>query len=90
MQSQELPRNETSPPISLGKVIQTIGASPVTLWRWEKRGWLPTVRIAGRKYVTAAALAEFNARLARGEFAGTTTKPPGRKRKAGLGEGVAK
>jgi hypothetical protein len=33
----------------------------VTAWRWRKRGWLKTVNIAGRPYLTDKALA--------GEFA---------------------
>lgn len=74
---------DTEPPISLGKFLETTGASPVTAWRWERRGWLKIVRIAGRKYIAAAALREFNERLSRGEFAGATPKPPGRKEKKG-------
>ena len=66
---------DSAPPISLGKFLETTGASPVTAWRWEKRGWLPVVRIAGRKYITAAALREFNRRLEAGDFAGTTQNP---------------
>lgn len=65
----------TAAPISLGKFLDQTGASPVTAWRWEKRGWLRTVRIAGRKYITADELRQFNRRLEAGEFAGTTQKP---------------
>ncbi|MEI6535874.1 MAG: hypothetical protein WCN98_11075, partial [Verrucomicrobiaceae bacterium] len=50
---------DASPPISLGKFLTITGTSPVTAWRWEKRGWLKTVRIAGRKYISAEALREF-------------------------------
>jgi hypothetical protein len=67
--------NEQLPPLSLGKFLEATGASSVTAWRWEKRGWLQTVRIAGRKYITAAALREFNRRLEAGEFAGKTQNP---------------
>ena len=67
--------NETSPPISLARFLDVTGTSPVTAWRWEKRGWIRTVRIAGRKYVTLADLHEFNRRLDAGEFAGTIQKP---------------
>lgn len=66
---------DASPPISLGKFLTITGTSPVTAWRWEKRGWLKTVRIAGRKYISAEALREFNRRLEAGEFAGKTQKP---------------
>jgi hypothetical protein len=40
-----------------------------TLWRWRKKGWLKTVNICGRQYVSADALADFNRRAAAGEFA---------------------
>ena len=66
---------DAAPPISIGRFLGVTGASPVTAWRWEKRGWLKTVRIAGRKYITAQALREFNRRLEAGEFAGKTQKP---------------
>jgi hypothetical protein len=66
---------DQAPPISLGKFLDITGTSAVTAWRWERRGWLRTVRIAGRKYVTAEALREFNRRLEAGEFAGKTQNP---------------
>jgi hypothetical protein len=43
--------------------------SPATGWRWRKRGWIPTINIAGRVYVSRAAIAEFERRAAAGEFA---------------------
>ena len=41
----------------------------MTAWRWRKRGWLKTVNIAGRPYLTDKALAEFLRRAEAGEFA---------------------
>lgn len=74
---QDIARNftETTPPISLRRFLDLTGTSAVTAWRWEQRGWLKTVRIAGRKYITSAALREFNRRLEAGEFAGKTQNP---------------
>lgn len=67
--------NEPVPPMSMARFLEVTGASPVTAWRWERRGWLKTVRIAGRKYIAAADLSDFNRRLEAGEFAGTTQHP---------------
>jgi len=66
---------ESAVPVSVTRFIQTAGISQVTFWRWEKKGMIQTVRVAGRKYITPAALAEFQKRLSAGEFAGTTKNP---------------
>jgi hypothetical protein len=59
-----------SPPIqSLQSFITGMGISPVTAWRFEKRGWLTTINIAGRRYITAEAIREFVRRSAAGDFA---------------------
>lgn len=41
----------------------------MTAWRFEKRGWLNTVNIAGRRYITSEAAADFVRRAQAGEFA---------------------
>jgi hypothetical protein len=53
-------------------VARDRGISDVTLWRWERRGWIKTVNICGKKYAVLESLAEFDRRAAAGEFA----KPP--------------
>ena len=53
-------------------VCRDRGISDVTLWRCERRGWIKTVNICGKKYVDLQSLAEFDWRAAAGEFA----KPP--------------
>lgn len=63
------------PPLSLDKFIEQSGLSPATCWRYRKRGWLKTVNIAGRHYLTRQAIAEFNERAGRGEFAGALSNP---------------
>jgi len=50
-------------------VCRERGISDVTLWRWEKRGWIRTSNINGRKYVIMASLQEFDRRAIAGEFA---------------------
>ena len=66
---------DSAPPISVSRFLDISGLSSVTLWRWEKLGRLRVVRIAGRKYITAVALREFNRRLEAGEFAGNISNP---------------
>ncbi|MCX8492626.1 MAG: hypothetical protein ORN23_00150 [Chthoniobacterales bacterium] len=43
---------EAHPPISMDCFVQQSGLSPVTLWRFRKKGWLKTCVIAGRHYIT--------------------------------------
>ena len=47
---------------------ESIPISPVTGWRWRKLGWIETVNIAGRVYVSRAAILKFEQRAAAGEF----------------------
>ena len=54
---------------SLSKWLAQVGVTPITAWRWRKKGWLQTVNIAGRQYLTQEAIDEFNRRAAAGEFA---------------------
>lgn len=69
---------ESLPPISMDRFTEQSGLSPVTLWRFRKKGWIKTCVIAGRHYLTAAQIAEFNTRLACGEFAGSGPRTPQR------------
>lgn len=57
------------PPMSLDKFMEDSGLSAVTLWRYRKKGWLKTINICGRQYVSRIAIAKFNARAEQGEFA---------------------
>ena len=54
--------------ISLSNWSEQIGISPSTAWRWRKMGWIKTVNIAGRQYLTTKSLKEFEERANRGEF----------------------
>lgn len=74
-----LGHNTNSPAvISLNKWLVEVGVRPITAWRWRKRGWLKTVNIAGRQYLTQEAIDEFHCRAVAGEFA-QEHKVPARK-----------
>jgi len=66
---------ESLPPMSLDKFMQETGFSPVTIWRYRKKGWLETTNIAGRHYVTREAIATFNRRAGNGEFSKAPRNP---------------
>ncbi|MCB1129377.1 MAG: hypothetical protein KDM81_22945 [Verrucomicrobiae bacterium] len=60
---------------SLAVWTRQVGVSSCTVWRWRKQGWLKTVNIAGKLYLTAEAIEEFNDRASRGEFARQPVMP---------------
>ena len=71
----------TTTVISLSKWLQQVGVTNITGWRWRKKGWLKTVNIAGRQYLTQEAIEEFHRRVVAGEFA-KEHKTPSRKNAA--------
>jgi len=64
--------------ISLSQWLQRVGVTACTAWRWRKKGWLKTVNIAGRQYLTQEAIEEFHRRASAGEFS-KVNKVPTRK-----------
>lgn len=46
-----------------------LSISATTAWRWREAGWITTVNINGRNYVTKEAVEEFERRAKAGEFA---------------------
>jgi hypothetical protein len=59
-----------TPLISLANFGRGIGRTPVTLWRWQKIGWLDaSINIAGKPFLTREAVERFNMRARAGEFA---------------------
>src|SRR5262249_43610824 len=69
------PSIDTEPPLALDKFIEQSGLSAVTVWRYRRAGWLNTLNICGRHYLTRAEIARFNARAAAGEFAREPARP---------------
>jgi hypothetical protein len=55
--------------VSLQEWLADTGVTACTGWRWRKKGWLKTVNIAGRQYLTQDAIDEFTRRAAAGDFA---------------------
>lgn len=73
---------ENAPIISVAQFARQIGRTPVTIWRWQKIGWLDAaINVAGRPYLTREAIEKFMRRAAAGEFAKAPHAP--RKQKAG-------
>jgi hypothetical protein len=60
----------------LASFLDDLGVTAITGWRWRKRGWITTITIAGRQYISEAKIAEFNRRAEAGEFE-TLTKDRG-------------
>ena len=61
--------------VSLVVWLQQIGVTACTAWRWRKKGWLKTVNIAGRQYLTQEGITEFTDRAKRGDFAQAPVVP---------------
>jgi hypothetical protein len=64
--------------VALNHWLADVGVTPCTAWRWRKKGWLTTVNISGRQYLTEEAIEEFHRRAVAGEFA-QEHKTPARK-----------
>jgi uncharacterized protein YlzI (FlbEa/FlbD family) len=67
--------------LSLDSFCQRMGIATSTARRWEKKGWLDTFLIAGRRYISRDAIEEFIRRAATGEFAGIIANPYARRKK---------
>lgn len=69
MTRKQFQENQDAPIVALHHFCRAAGFTPITAWRMRKKGWLSTINIAGRQYVTAEAIAEFKRRAVAGEFA---------------------
>jgi len=68
-----LPRRLRPATAAYRKWVADAGVSSTTGWRWVKNGWIRTVNIAGRLYVTREEIELFHARASKGEFAKTAS-----------------
>jgi hypothetical protein len=76
-----LPGHPASNLIALEHWREQIDKTAATIWRWRRLGWLTTVNINGRVYLTRDEIARFETRAAAGEFS-KTHKTPNRKARA--------
>ncbi len=64
--------NDSSPRscslIPFGKFLEDVGKSSVTGWRWRKAGFIATVNVAGKVYISEEEIRRFEARAIAGEF----------------------
>jgi hypothetical protein len=67
-----------SPIILFGVFLDSLGVTAPTGWRWRNFGWINTINIAGRVYVSREEIERFQQRAASGEFS-RTHKAPNRK-----------
>ncbi len=66
----ELKSKQASPALlDYGQWLAAMGKTPITGWRWRKRGVLKTVNIFGRVYLTQEEAERFVRRAKAGEFA---------------------
>lgn len=73
---------DTYPPLALDEFTRQSGLSSVMVWRYRRAGWLQTLNICGRHYVSRAEIARFNRRAEAGEFARRPSNPGARQRSA--------
>ncbi len=64
--------------VAVNKWAEHVGITPLTAWRFRNRGWINTVNIAGRVYITQDEINRFTQRAAAGEFAKQHKTPPPR------------
>ena len=55
--------------LAFDRWLKDIDKTPATGWRWRRLGWINTVNICGRLYVSRDEIKRFEQRAASGEFA---------------------
>lgn len=55
--------------VTLNSWLTSLGVQPITAYRWRRKGWLSTINICGRVYISRDTIADFERRAAAGEFA---------------------
>ena len=78
MSDNKVPYEPASNLLAFDRWLKDIDKTAATGWRWRKRGWINTVNICGRLYVSRQEIHRFEERVAAGEFA-KTHKTPNRK-----------
>jgi hypothetical protein len=55
--------------------LKDIDRTPATGWRWRKRGWIKTINVCGRLYISRDEINRFETRAVAGEFSKTHVTP---------------
>jgi hypothetical protein len=71
----EISREPASPIVLFDRFLESLGITPATGWRWRKRGWVHTLNICGRLYISRHEINRFEERATAGEFSKTHTTP---------------
>jgi hypothetical protein len=79
--SERVVERHASNLLAFDRWLKDIGKAPATGWRWRNLGWIDTVNICGRLYVSRQEINRFEQRAAAGEFS-KTHKTPSRKEHA--------
>jgi hypothetical protein len=78
--TNEISGAPASPIILFALFLDSLGVTPPTGWRWRKLGWIRTLNIAGRVYISRDEIDRFQQRAASGEFRRTHKTPSRRAR----------
>lgn len=54
---------------SLSTYRRELGRSKTTMWRYRRNGWLKTINVLGKLYITRESIAEFEAMMRSGKLA---------------------
>jgi hypothetical protein len=54
--------------LAFDRWLKDIDRTPATGWRWRKLGWIKTINVCGRLYVSRDEINRFETRAAAGEF----------------------
>lgn len=61
--------------VPFGKFLEDLDKSAVTGWRWRQDGFITTVNVAGKVYITEDEIRRFEARAIAGEFSKKSNAP---------------
>jgi hypothetical protein len=64
----EISGEPASPIVLFDRFLESLGVTPATGWRWRNKGWIKTLNISGRLYISRAEINRFQQRVAAGEF----------------------
>ena len=61
--------------LAFDRWLKDIDRTPATGWRWRKQGWIKTINVCGRLYISRDEINRFETRAAAGEFSKTHVTP---------------